>query len=81
MVSSSNLTEIVSEQVLQVLVNGEAREVPAGCTVDRLLDLLGVQRRRIAVSINRTIVPRSSFRSVALAADDRIEILEAVGGG
>jgi thiamine biosynthesis protein ThiS len=55
--------------------------VPDGCTVLGLLARLGVDRRRIAVAVNRDVVPRARFASHALGAGDRVEILEAVGGG
>ena len=66
---------------LALRVNGEARVVPAPCSVDGLLRLLALDRRRIAVAVNRQVVPRSAFPRHALATGDRIEILEAVGGG
>lgn len=69
------------EPAVPVAVNGEPREVPAGCTVDRLLALVGVGGRRVAVAVNRHVVPRSQHGRVVLAAGDRVEILEAVGGG
>jgi len=62
-------------------VNGEAREVPSGTTLERLLGLLALERRRIAVAVNRSVVPRSDFGVRSVAAGDRVEILEAVGGG
>ena len=68
-------------QDLDLLVNGESRVVPAGCTVDGLIDLLGLAGRRVAVAVNRDVVPRSAFGSRQLATGDRVEILEAVGGG
>jgi sulfur carrier protein len=71
----------VSAKELDLLVNGEARIVPAGCTVEGLVELLGLAGRRVAVAINRNVVPRSAFGSRRLASGDRIEILEAVGGG
>jgi len=71
----------VSVQDLNLLVNGEPRAVPAGCTVASLVELLGLAGRRVAVAINRNVVPRSAFESRRLASGDRIEILEAVGGG
>ena len=71
----------MGDQALSVLVNGEPRSVPAGTTVETLLGLLGFEKRRLAVALNRSVVPRSSYDRVALAAGDRIEILEAVGGG
>jgi sulfur carrier protein len=42
---------------------------------------LGLERRRVAVAVNRDVVPRPAFAARRLAAGDRIEILEAVGGG
>jgi sulfur carrier protein len=71
----------VPAQDLDLLVNGESRVVPAGCTVAGLVELLGLTGRRIAVAINRDGVPRSAFGSRQLASGDRVEILEAVGGG
>jgi thiamine biosynthesis protein ThiS len=71
----------VSEPSLELLVNGESRSVPPGCTVGELVRRLGLDGRRVAVAVNRGVVPRSAFPAVALAAGDRVEILEAVGGG
>ena len=62
-------------------MNGETRRVPADCTVAGLVELLGIDRRRIAVAVNREVVPRSMFGEHRLAQEDRVEILEAVGGG
>lgn len=71
----------MADEAVSVLVNGEPRSVPAGVTIGALLALLGMGGRRLAVAVNRSVVPRSGFDRVALAAGDRIEILEAVGGG
>lgn len=66
---------------LQLWVNGERRSVRAGSTVDSLVGELGLTQRRIAVAVNRDVVPRARHGDHRLAAGDRIEILEAVGGG
>lgn len=71
----------MSDTALELQVNGEPRSVPAGCTVEELVCCLGLERRRIAVAVNRDVVPRSAFEAHALAEGDRVEILEAVGGG
>jgi len=47
----------------------------------RLIDVLDLGDRRVAIAINRAVIPRSSFATYTLQQDDRIEILEAVGGG
>ena len=66
---------------VSLFVNGEARAVPAGCTVAGLLHGLGLDARRLAVAVNRDVVPRTRFAAHPLSAGDRVEILEAVGGG
>jgi thiamine biosynthesis protein ThiS len=71
----------VSDSQLELLVNGESRAVPPGCTVAELVAALGLGLRRVAVAVNRDVVPRSAFGSHPLAMGDRVEILEAVGGG
>jgi thiamine biosynthesis protein ThiS len=64
-----------------VTVNGERRSVARGCTVGALVRELGLEPRRIAVAVNRGVVPRSAFARHPLRGGDRVEILEAVGGG
>jgi len=64
-----------------VLVNGESVELPDACTVEGLLSLLEMGGGRVAVALNREVVPRSRYASVTVAAGDRVEVLEAVGGG
>jgi len=69
-----------------IRLNGELREVPAGTSVEGLVSLLereglAVDRRAIAVEINREIVPRSTYREHPLAERDEVEIVTIVGGG
>ena len=71
----------ITEREVQLTVNGESRAVPAECTLRGLLQLLDLEGQRVAVAVNRDVVPRSAFASCQLATGDRIEILEAVGGG
>ena len=66
---------------LHLVVNGESRAVEPGCTLQGLVESLGLDRGRVAVAVNRDVVPRSAFVRRRLAAGDQIEILEAVGGG
>ena len=67
--------------MIQLIVNGEAREVPAGTTVAGLLAQLQMQPRLVAVERNRDLVPRSQHANCALQPGDRIEIVTLVGGG
>lgn len=71
----------ITEHAVELTINGEQRSVPAACTVRALLGLLECDGRRIAVAVNRDVIPRSAFASHRLLGGDRVEILEAVGGG
>ena len=66
---------------LQVRVNGEPRELPAGTTVEALLALVGRGSGRCAVEVDRRIVPRSAHATRVLAEGEAVEIVTFVGGG
>jgi thiamine biosynthesis protein ThiS len=64
-----------------IIVNGETRRAGAGARLTDLLADLHLPSGKVAVEINREIVPRSSFAVQALTEGDRIEIVHFVGGG
>ena len=64
-----------------VEVNGETREAPAGTNVVGLLEQLGLNAGRVAIEYNLKILPRVQWESTRLAAGDRLEIVQFVGGG
>jgi sulfur carrier protein len=70
-----------STSELEVVVNGGVQRLVADASVADLLAVLDMGERRVAVAVNRNIVVRSSHHRVQLNNGDRIEILEAVGGG
>lgn len=62
-------------------LNGERRQAEAPLSVRSLLELQGLGRRRVAVAINTRVVPRSRFADVQVREGDRVEVIQAVGGG
>ncbi|MBV8370959.1 MAG: sulfur carrier protein ThiS [Candidatus Eremiobacteraeota bacterium] len=66
---------------MTVTVNGEARELADGTTLDSLLETIGVRRDGTAVALNDDVVPRAQHSGVVLRAGDRLEIIVAVAGG
>ena len=61
-------------------VNGQPVEMPNPCSVADLLRHFPV-RGRHAVEVNGDIVPRSMHATRQLAGGDRVEIVQAIGGG
>ena len=69
------------EGFVTVIVNGEERLVADGRTIADLLAELRLGGRRVAVEMNRDIVPRTEYSSRSVRDGDRIEIVQFVGGG
>ena len=67
--------------MIDVTVNGEQRSVPAGLTLSGFLEVLELDRRKVAVERNLEIAPRSEYDAIEIAAGDRLEIVQFVGGG
>ena len=66
---------------MQIQINGEAREVPDGLNVPDLLAHLGLNPSRVAIERNLGVLPRAVWHSTRVAAGDRLEIVQFVGGG
>ena len=66
---------------MQVMVNDESRSLPDGSTVADLVATLGLGPRRVAVEVNRRIVPRATYGDTVLHDGDTIEVIHFVGGG
>ena len=64
-----------------VIVNDEPRALPSGATVADLVAALELGPRRIAVEVNREIVPRATYGDRALTDGDTVEVIHFVGGG
>jgi thiamine biosynthesis protein ThiS len=66
---------------VHVIVNDEPRTLDPGATVADLVAALGLGPRRIAVEVNREVVPRAAYGATALRDGDAVEIIHFVGGG
>jgi sulfur carrier protein len=66
---------------MKILLNGQERALNPPLTVAALLAELGLADKRVAVEVNRQIVPRSRHGEVELQDNDRVEVVVAIGGG
>ena len=66
---------------MTVVLNGEERSCREGATLADLVVELGLGGRRIAVEINRNIIPRDEYAGYRLQPGDEVEIVHFVGGG
>ena len=66
---------------MEILINGESREVPLAISLQDLLRLLELKEDRVPVELNRDIVRRDRWPETRLRDQDRLEIVQFVGGG
>ena len=66
---------------MQIFLNGQPHACVTASTVADLLAATGHGERRVAVEVNREIVPRSRHAEHVLREDDHVEIVQAIGGG
>jgi sulfur carrier protein len=69
---------------MKLQINGEQREfadAPAAFTLAALVELLAMKADRVAVELNRDIVPRDRWPETKLKEGDQLEMVHFVGGG
>ena len=66
---------------MDIYVNGEKKALKEGLSIAELVSDLGYENKRIAVELNKEILPFDQYVSKILSANDRLEIVQAIGGG
>ncbi len=66
---------------MKLLINAEARDFNAPLSLSSLIEQLGMKQDRVAVELNRNIVPREQWAQTNLSEGDQLEIVHFVGGG
>jgi len=66
---------------MNVTINGELRTLSSAGSLDALVEQLGMKSDRVAIELNREIVPRDRWSQTSLRDGDRLEIVHFVGGG
>jgi len=66
---------------MNIVINGIERNFSYSLTLETLLIELGHANKKVAVEVNEEIIPRSELRNKLVVDGDKIEIINAVGGG
>jgi len=66
---------------MTLTINGEARSFENLSNLSDLISALNIKSDRVAVELNRDIVPRANWEATPLRDGDKLEIVHFVGGG
>jgi sulfur carrier protein len=64
-----------------IMLNGDPYAIDGGVRLVALLERLGMRPGRLAVEINREIVPKAGYAETVIKPGDHVEIINFVGGG
>ncbi len=64
-----------------IILNGDPFPISGDTRLTELLERLKMRRGRVAVEINREIVPKANYDATVVKAGDHVEIINFVGGG
>ena len=68
-------------QKINIQLNGDAYVIDGDASLITLIAMLKMKPTRIAVELNREVVPKANYASVTLREGDELELINFVGGG
>lgn len=66
---------------MNIILNGQNKKIDDNTNIEKLLIILELDNKRLAVEVNQTIIPRAEFDTFTLSELDKVEIVQAIGGG
>lgn len=66
---------------MTIIINGDIEEIPSGLNLEGILEFFSLPSQRVAVELNKTVVPRREWSTTTVAESDKIEVIHFVGGG
>jgi len=67
--------------MINIIVNGEARSIASGMSIEALLDLLQIKDKTMAAAVNMKVVKEEKWASFIIKDGQKLEFLNFVGGG
>lgn len=67
--------------IMTITINGNERTIEEGASLLALLKQLDLEGKVMAAAVNMEIVKQDAWDKYILKADDKLELLDFVGGG
>ena len=66
---------------IQIYINGKKKKININNNLLNVLEDFSIQNKLVAIELNKEVVPKSKYKTKKINQNDRIEILELIGGG
>ena len=67
--------------VAKIQLNGKSYEVNDGTNLNELLNKLKIKKNKVAIEVNGEIIEKKKYPNLVLNKDDKVEIVQFIGGG
>ena len=67
--------------VAKIKLNGNPYEINNGTNLNELLNKLKIQKTKVAIEVNGEIIEKNKYLNLILNKDDKVEIVQFIGGG
>ena len=67
--------------VAKIQLNGSPYEINEGTNLNELLNKLKIKKNKVAIEINGEIVEKNKYPNLVLNKNDKVEIVQFIGGG
>ena len=71
----------MTQKKIQVFINGKKKEFYYNNNIISLLNFLEIDGNGIAIEINLIVIPKSQYKNTIIKNNDKIEIVQFIGGG
>ena len=65
----------------KIKLNGSSYEINSGINLNQLLNKLKIQKNKVAIEVNGEIIERKKYLNLTLKTNDKVEIVQFIGGG
>ena len=71
----------MKKKKIQIYINGKKKNIDSNCNLISIIDEFSLKNKLVAIEINQEVIPKSNYKTKKINKNDRIEILELIGGG
>jgi len=66
---------------MNLIINGENKSFDDNFTLEQIIDKLMIKDKVMAAAVNMEIVKKENWKTYTFKEDDKLELLQFVGGG
>ena len=67
--------------MIEIQLNGQIHKFETSLSIEQLLNKLSINKKKVAVELNKSVVPKQKYSNIKIANQDVVEIVTFIGGG